>query len=289
MPAKIAKVWDGTDPGATPGRVFTASIGQEEIIQEDKFLDSLDIGFKGAISTAAVAIESFVGVLSEFNVKVGAETRILMDLRQLCALMLMYYGELPFIWENTDNTGNNFVGGLRIPLQTPCSAEKPITLAATRTAVTNVGTETLAVYARFDSEARGKKPIHAVAINKTTAAAAGYDEMSSRIAPVGTLVGLIFQQANVFADGNVDVSIQRAILKVNGQRHSEFNLLAHNHKWSGRSVGVLDPMDDLMNPFCIVDLRDIGGIDCKNQEVVLELDVQDVSDAITVIPVIEMA
>ena len=38
---KVSKVWDGTDPGNTPGRAFTASIAQETIIPEGAFLTHL--------------------------------------------------------------------------------------------------------------------------------------------------------------------------------------------------------------------------------------------------------
>ena len=288
MSAKVAKIYDGTDPGGTPGRIFTASIGQEEIVQEDKFLDSLSIGMKGAVATAAVTIEDFAGLLSEYTLRVGPETRILMNMRQLLALMRLYYGELPFIWENTDATGNDFIGGVKVPIQAPADAAKPITHAAARTAVTNIATETLAIYGYWDSEAKGKKPIHAVRIQHTTAASTGYEALNQRLANVGRLVGLIVQSPAVFADGNIDVSIQRILLNVDGQRHSQFNMLSDHYGWAGRSVGVLDPMDDLMNVFNLIDLRGQGGIDLKAKPVTLDLDVEDASDAIVLIPVIEM-
>lgn len=285
---RVSKVYDGTDPGATPGRVFTANVGQEEIIPSGAFLDSLSLGLKGAISTGAVAIEDFAGVLSEYTLRVGPETRILMNLRQLCALMLFHSGQLPFIWENTDNTGNDFIGGVRIPIQAPVEDGKPITHAATRTAVTNVATETLAINAYWDEAAGDKKPIHAVAIAHTTAGSAGYETLGFRIAPVGKLIGLIFQQVNIFADANIDISIQRVRILADGKSHSEFNALSDGYGWAGRSVGILDPMDDLMSVFTIFDLRG-SGIDAAAQELTLQLDVQDVSDAITLIPVLEMA
>ena len=285
---KVSKVYEGTDPGATPGRVFTASIAQEQIIPEGKFLDSVSIGVKGAVSTAAVAIETFAGVLSEYTLRVGPETRILMNLRQLCALMLFYYGQLPFIWENTDATGNDFIGGVKVPIQAPVDPAKPITHAATRTAQTNIGTETIALNAYWDDDARGKKPIHAVAIGHTTAASAGYETLDFRVAPVGTLIGLIIEQVASFADGDIDISVQRLRILANGQYHSAFNSLSDGGKWAGRSVGVLDPMDDLMKLYTIIDLRP-SGIDAKGQELTLQLDIQDVSDTITIIPVLEIA
>ena len=284
---RISKIYDGSDPGGTPGKDFTSSIDQEEIIPQGAFLDHLRLGVKGAVSTAAVAIETFAGVLSEYSLKVGPETRLQMNLRQLCALMLFFYHDLPFIWENTDGTGNDFIGGVRIPVQVPAEAGKPITHTATRTAQSNIGTETIALDGVWLDSPGSKKPIHAVKIDYTLAGATGYDTPSFRIAPVGKLIGLIIQQANPFADGNVDVSVQRVRILTDGKYHTQFNVLANAIKWMGRSVGVLDPMDDLLNPFTLLDLRP-EGLDAKAHELTLQLDVEDVSDAISIIPVMEM-
>jgi len=284
--AKFVSIYDGTDPGATPGRIFTASIGDETIVPEDKFLDHLLIGLKGAVSTAAVAIEDFVGVFSEYSFKAGAETRLQLSFRQLIALMSFYYGELPQIWENTDATGNNFVFGVKVPVQEIADPTRPLHHAATRTAVPNISTETLAITGVYYKDAKGKKPIHAVRIPFTTAAAAGYDQMGVTIPPIGDLIGVILQQVNVFADGNIDVSVQRAAMYVNGQPHSKLNACAFSGGWAGRSVGVLDPMDDLLNPFVFFDMRE-DPIDLTTSKVEFALDVEDVSDAVTLIPVIQ--
>ncbi len=283
-----SKVYDGSDPGGTPGRVFTASIGQETIVPEGAFLDHVSLGLKGAVASAAVVIETFAGVLAEYSLRVGAETRIQANMRQLCALMALYYKDLPMIWENTDATGNDFIGNVQVPIQAPVDAAKPITHAATYATQTNIATETLAITAYWDAEAGDRKPIHAVSIGHTTAGSAGYEVMGFRLAPVGKLVGLIIQNLNEFADGNIDVSVQRVRILVNGQNFGQLNALADATRWVGRSVGVLDPMDDLLREF---DCYDLGksGIDCKDQEVVLSLDVQDASDAITILPIIEMA
>lgn len=285
---KVSKVWDGTDPGATPGRVFTASINQEEIIPEGKNLNFLKMGVKGAVSTAAVAVETFAGVLSEYAFKVGSETRILGNLNDLVALMTFYFGEIPAIGENTDNTGNDFIAGVKIPVYTDANPSTPFTHTATRTAVTNIGTETISLSAYWDDSANGKKPIHAVKINRTTSAAAGYDEMTARIAPVGKLIGLIVMQANGFADGNIDVSVQRLRIKANGVVHSQFNLLGDFTPITQIDYVTPTPMADLLRNYALLDLRP-SGLDAKAQELTIELDVQDVSDAIAVIPVLELA
>lgn len=284
---KIVKIWDGPDPGGTPGKVFTSSIGLEEIIAQDAFLDHINIGLKGAVSTGAVAIETFAGLLSEYNLSVGPETRIQMNATELVALMAFYYKELPFVWENTDNTGNDFIGNIKVPLHIPAEERKPITHSAERTTQTNIGTETIAVSGSWLGNNPGRKPIHAVKIALTTAAATGYDLVDSTIAKVGKLVGLIVKQANPFSDANIDISVQRVKIVVDGQTHSTINLLGHYNALGGLFNGVEDPITDLLKNYHIIDLRD-EGIDTKGQEVKVELDVEDASDSVVIIPIIEM-
>ena len=286
--SKIVKVWDGTDPGNTPGRVFTASIPQETIIPDGKELSFLKFGMKGAVSSAAVVIEDFASLLSEYTLRVGSETRVLLDGQDMVAVMSAFYGELPTIGENTDATGNDFIGGLKLPLYAAVDQAKPITHAATRTAVTNIATETLACSAYFDMGETGRKPMHMVKIPFTTAAAAGYDTPGFRLAPVGTLKKLIIRQPNGFADGNIDVSVQRLRILVNGQMHSQFNLLADFTPVAEIDHVTPSPMGDLLRPYGILDFGN-SGIDCKGQEVTIQLDVQDVSDAVDIIPLIELA
>lgn len=285
---KVTKVWDGTDPGATPGRAFTASIPQETIVPDGGFLHMLKLGIKGAVSSAAVTIESFAGLLSEYTLRVGPENRIVMDGQDLCALMAFYYKEYPVIGENTDNTGNDFLGGIKVPVYAKTDPAKPFTHAATRTAVTNIGTETIAASAYFDDADGGKKPVHAVKVPYTTAGAAGYDTPRFRVAPVGNLVGLIIKQPNGFADGNIDVSVQRVRVLVNGQLHSQFNTLADTTPAAPTDVVTPLPIADLLSPYIFCDFRP-SGLDAKGQEITIQLDVQDVSDAVAIIPVLEVA
>lgn len=285
---KVKKVADGTDPGATPGRAFTASIPQETLIPEGRFLHFLKLGLKGAVSSAAVVIEDFADLLSEFVLRVGAENRIIMDAQDLVALAWAVFREPVVIGENTDATGNDFLGNIKIPVFAAVDPAKPISWSAERTAVTNIGTETLALSAYFDEVDGGMKPIHAVKVPYTTAAAAGYDTPAFRIAPVGKLRYLIIEQPNGFADGNIDVSVQRVRVLVNGEVHSQFNSLADALPYPGVDLVTPAPIADLLRPYLIFDLG-ASGIDTKGQEVTLQLDVQDVSDAISIIPVIELA
>ena len=76
---RINRIWDSALPSATPGRAFTASIGQETVTPQDKFLDHLCIGFTQDIDTGAVVIESGIDIISLLTLRFGAETRIQMD------------------------------------------------------------------------------------------------------------------------------------------------------------------------------------------------------------------
>lgn len=285
---KIVKVYEGTDPGATPGRVFTATIPQETIIPEGKVLNFLKMGLKHAVSTAAVVIEDTATVLSEYVFRVGAESRIIMSLADLCALHWAVFREAIVIGENTDATGNNFIGGVKVPIFAEADQAKPFTHSAERTAVSNASVETLAISAHYDESTNGRKAIHAIKVPYTTAAAAGYDTPAFRIAPVGTLRYLIIRQPNGFADGNIDVSVQRVRILVNGQLYTQLNSLADAVPYPGVDLVTPSPIADLYRPYLIFDLGETG-IDTKGQEVTLQLDVQDVSDAISIIPVIELA
>lgn len=285
---KVTKVWDGTDPSGTPGRAFTASISQETIIPEGGFLMYLKMALKGAVSTGAVVIEDFADLVSEYVLRVGAETRIVMDSQDLCALSYAVFRQPITIGENTDATGNDFIANIMIPVFEKADPAKPFTHSAERTAVSNIATETIAVSAYWAETNGGRSPIHAVKVPYTTAGATGYDTPAFRIAPVGKLRYLIIEQPNGFADGNIDVSVQRVRLLVNGQNHTQFNSLADAISYPGVDLVTPSPVADLMRPYLIFDLGE-DGLDTKTQEVTLQLDVQDVSDAISIIPVIEIA
>lgn len=284
---KAAKIYDGTDPGATLGRAFVASIGQETVIPEGKVLNFIKLGMQGAISTAAVAIETFAGLLSEYNLRVGAESRITANMQELVALMGFYYGEIPAIGENTDNTGFDFIGGVKIPVYAAAEVAKPITHTAEWTTATNVATSTLSATGYWDDTPNGHKPIHAVKIAHTTAGSAGYETLSFRVAPIGQLIGLILKNTNGLNDGNIDASIQRVRILVDGQLHSQFNALGDMTPPSIVDYVTPLPLADILKLYTVCDLRPTG-LDAKGKEVTLQLDVEDVSDAITILPVLEL-
>jgi len=283
---KVTKVWDAADGSATPGRVFTASIAQEFVPNGGDELSYFKMGVKGAVSTSAVVIETFAGLVAPFTLRFGGDNRLVLNLDELCALMAFYYHEIPAVGENTDGTGNDFIGGLKIPVYLKAEAGKQFLVQADRTAQTNIGTETVDLYGYWDAGEPNRKPVHAVRIAHTTSGSAGLETLGSQIVPEGNLIGLIISEPNGFADGNIDTSVQRVKILANGKKVAEFNDLG-----DVTPTEVLDyvaplPIADLLRPFRRLDLRD-AGIDAKGQVLTLQLDVQDVSDACVIIPVLE--
>lgn len=285
---RIAKVWDAADGSATPGRVFTASIAQEVIPALGTRLDYLKLGMKGAISTAAVAIESFAGVMSLFTLRKGAANRIVLALDELCALSVFIFGNRIAIGENTDNTGNDFLGDIRIPIFDTFEQTNQFLVQADRTAVTNVATETVSLTSYADAVANPSKPIHAVRIQHTTSGTAGIEQLQSRIPAVGTLKGIIIKVPNGFADGNIDTSIQRVKIYDDTQVVAEFNDLGDAETLGDIDYVTPTPYADLMRQFRVFRLGDLG-LDASKGTLSVAFDVQDISDAIVMIPVLELA
>lgn len=284
---KITKVWDAADGSATPGRVFTASISQEIVPALGAQLDYLKMGVKGAVSTAAVVIETFAGLITPFTLRKGAANRIVLNLDELCALSVAYFGNRIALGENTDNTGNDFLGDIRIPVFDKVDPANQFLVQADRTAVTNVATETVSLSGYFDTGDTTKKPVHAVRIAHTTAGSAGIEQMQARIPAVGMLRKLIIKIPNGFADGNIDTSIQRLKVYDDTQVVAEFNDLGDAVTLGDIDYVTPTPYADLMRQFRVFDFGETG-LDASKGTLSLGLDVQDVSDAIVIIPVLDI-
>ena len=286
---RIYKHWDGPDPGATPGRVFTASIGQELMVPGGPFLSHLMLGVRGTIATTAIPIEEFIDLISEYDVWVGSELRIKLDGNDLCALSAYYAGVTPLVLENTDATGSLIVGGIKLPINAPADAAKPFSHAATRAAQTNVTVETLSVTGYYINAKGTRKPVHAVVITLTSAAATGTDSFNFRLPPVGRLVKLIMAMpaASDFTDTNIDVAFQRVKLIKDGEVLAEFNTLGDHKQMLVTNLLTQLPTDDLISRYKHFDLSD-EGFDLKSGVWTITIDNQDASDALRIIPVIEM-
>lgn len=284
---KIAKIWDAADGSATPGRVFTGSINQETIVKQGEQLDYLMIGVKGAVSTAAVVIEDFADLINPLTLRFAGDNRLVLTLQELIALSVFYYGKRIAVGENTDATGNDFIGGIKVPIYQKMEAGKDFTIQADRTAVTNIATETVAITGYFDTGEAGKS-IHCVRIAHTSSGSAGIETLGSQIVPKGKLIGLIISTPSGFADGNIDTSIQRVKLLENGEVVAELNDLADAVSLADIDYVTPSVFADLLRPYRAFDFRP-NGFDAKAKILTLQIDVQDVSDALVFLPVIEIA
>ena len=277
---------DGADPGATMGADFTASLTEAALNPKGKYLDHFLLSLNGTVGTAAVVIETFAGLLIPFTFKVGSETRIQLRARDLVALMTFFYNRTPQIWENTDATGSDFIMGIKIPIQEVIDAAQSYTYAATRVAQTNISVETLALTAVYYDDAKGRKPIVAVELPYTTAAATGYTQLGVELPPIGKMIGLLVFQTIGPSDGLFVSSIQRFQLQENGQNTSKAPASILATLGSGIFDGTLSPLADMLKYYNAIDFRD-EPIDLKAKKVTFSVDVEDASDATRFIAIIE--
>lgn len=284
---KIYKVEDAADGSATPGAVFTASINQKAIPTLGTKLNYLKLGLKGAVSTAAVAIETFAALLQPFTLRKGADNRIILNGDELAALSVLLYGNMIAVGENTDATGTDFLGNIMIPVNDNFDQNAQFLYQLDRVGQTNIATETISLTAYADVEGGDAKPIHAVRIAHTTAGTAGIEQFQPRIPSVGILKHIIVKVPNGFTDANIDTSVQRLKLLSGGQEIASFNDLGDATSLANIDYVTPSPIADLMRQFRVFSFGD--GIDAKANELALAFDVQDVSDAIVVIPVLEIA
>ncbi len=288
MSKVVSKIWDAADGSATPGRVFTASIAESAIPNEGEVLQFIKMGVKGAVSTAAVVIETFADLIAPFTLRYGSENRIVLNLDELCALSVAYFGNKLAIGENTDATGNDFLGNIMIPVYEKADQTKQFLIQADRVAQTNIATETLGLSGYWGKDADGRKPIHAVRVAHTTSGSAGLETLGSQIVPAGMLKMLIIEVPNGFADGNIDTSIQRMKILSNGSVVAEWNDLSDAKTLCELDYVTPAPVGDLLRKFRVFELPG-EGLDAKAAQLTLQFDVQDVSDAVVIIPVLEVA
>lgn len=279
---------DGADPGANLGRAFTASITETSIPIKGEYMDHMLMGIRGAVTTAAVAIETFAGVLTPFTFKVGQETRIQLRLRDLIAVMAWYYGDTPIMWENTDNTGQDFVLGVKIPIQETMNREQTYTWSATRVAVTNIGSEELALQAVYNSNPKQKKPVVAVELPYTTGGATGYTQLGVQVPPLGKIIGLIVFNTTIPTDSASAFSVQRIQILEDGAATSKLLGATSGLLGSSPSDATLSPINDLLSPYQAWDFRD-DPLDAVGKAVTFAVDVQATTSATRFIAVIEKA
>lgn len=279
---------DGADPGGTLGTPFTASLAESNVNPKGKFLDHLLLSVDALGATASVVLETFVGILTPFIFKAGQETRIQLRLRDLIALMVFYYKMSPNLFEETTATGHNRVLGVKIPIQETIDPNLTYTYSATRVAQTNQSGETLALSGTYLEDSKGRKPVVAVELPYTTAAATGYTSIGLNLPPVGNLIGLLVFQTTVPANTTVLYDIQRLQMTINGQLRSKFVSALMGAWFTGQKQGATSPLERILDNYTAFDFRD-EPIDTKTQTVSFSADVETVSEAVRFIGVFEKA
>ena len=101
------------------------------------------------------------------------------------------------------------------------------------------------------------------------------------------MIGLIIATPSGFSDTNIDTSIQRVKILENGEEVGHLNDLADAVSLADIDYVTPSIFADLLRPYRAFDLRP-NGFDSKAVEITLQFDVQDVSDAIVILPVIEI-
>lgn len=281
-------VYQGADPGANIGGVFTASLNERELVSKGKYLHELYIGLGHASATAPVTMPTSLDLLNPFVFKAGQETRIQLRGRDLLALNIFLYGAIPQFWA-ADTTNDNFaMMGLRVPIWETIDPQKTYAWSATRVAQTNASSETFELASRWADSALMNKPIYAVEQPFTTPGATGRSNLNIQIPKLGNLIGLmIFNNVDVTNTANT-AAVQRTQLYLNGVRSSQFN-----RGTRGWASGFNQDNQSLLaqavySNYTIIDLRD-SPIDTKGQNVEIEIDCESTSASARLIPIIQQA
>lgn len=286
MPFFDELVFQGADPGGNLGGAFTASLAERELVTKGGYLHELTLGMKADTATAAVTLPTFLDTLNPFVFKVGQETRIQLRGRDILALNMFLYGSVPLFWSADSVSDDAKILGLKIPIWEKIDPNKSYSWGATRVGQTNVSGEVLELAARWSEKILNPNPIYAVEQPFTTAAATGRTNLNIQIPKLGNLIGLILFNTNAPTNTVDASSVQRIQLYLNGVRSSQFNVGTQGWVKGFNQENQALLMQDVFSNYMFIDLRD-DPIDTKSNNVEIEVDVEDASDAVRLIPIIE--
>lgn len=277
-------IYQGADPGANLGGSFAASIAERELVKKGKYLHEFTLGLKGDTATAAVLMTTFLDILNPFIFKVGQETRIQLRGRDLVALNAFLYGSVPLFWSADTTNDDAKVMGLKIPVWLTIEEQMALAWSATYSAQTNVATPVLELAARWSDKVLQDRPIFAVEQPFTTAAAAGRTNLNIQLPKVGDLIGLILFNTNNPTNTADASSVQRIQLYLNGVRSSQYNIgtMGFIKGFNQENQALL--MHDVFANYGFIDLRE-DPIDAIANNIEIEVDVEDASDACRLIPI----
>ncbi len=278
-------VYQGADPGGNLGGAFAASLSERELVVKGSYLHELTIGLKGDTATAAVTMDTFLGILNPFVFKVGQETRIQLRARDILALNMFLYGSVPLFWSADTTNDDAKILGLKIPIWEKIDPGKSYSWSATYAAQTNVATPVLELAARWSDKQLMPSPLFAVEQPFTTAAATGRTNLNIQLPKLGDLIGLILFNTNAPTNVADACSVQRVQLYIDGVRSSQYNVGTSGFIKGFNQENQALLMQDAYNQYMFVDLRE-DPIDAKAHNIEIEVDVEDASDAVRIIPLI---
>lgn len=282
----IDTLFDAAAPNAEPGNTFTSNQGPNVMPPKGVFLDHFKMTIFGDVATAPVTIETVSLVMSQFTFKVGAETRIQLGLQDLIAVMSVFYGVLPQIWENSDNTGTSYIAGVKIPVHETIQPNTTYSWSANYSAQTNFTVVKMVLEAVYLSANPGKKPLILVPISWTTPGSTGMSAINARLQNLGNLIGLLLFNTTLFSDGLDVAEIQRIQLVENGKQTSMLNVLnAHNIEGQA-DYGDLAPMGETLQNYAYWDFS-ADPINVADKYLEFIADVEATSGATRLIPIIE--
>ncbi len=277
-------IYQGADPGGNMGGAFTASLAERELITKAAYLHSFYIGLKADTATAAVTAVTALGILNPFVFKVGQETRIQLRGLDLVALDLFLHGSIAMGF-NADTTNDDFkIRGIRVPVYEKIDPKQTYSWSATYATQTNVSGEVLELAADWSDKVLSPNPLIAVEQPFTTAAATGRTNLSIVLPRMGDLIGLILFNTNNPTNVADASSVQRLQLYMNGNRGSQYNIGTRGwvKGFAMQNQALLNI--PVLDQYSFIDLRD-DPIDAKANEIGIEVDVEDASDACRIIPV----
>lgn len=277
---------DGTNPGANLGAAFAANIGATQIVPKGAFLDHLKIGLSGAVATAPVTISTLLLALSQFTFKAGQETRIQLSGLDLLALHAATYEDLPFAWQNTDNTGFTFVLGLKVPIYEKIDSTLTYTYAANYTAQTNLTSVQLTVQAVYLNTPKQNAPIIAVPVPFTTPGSTGSTAVGATLQNLGKMIGLLLYNTTAPSDAAVKYDIQRLTL-VEGGKQTSVLLPASAEPLTGiQGYQISDNYGKALQPYAYWNFED-EPYDVNSSFMQFVADVETTAEATRLIPIIQ--
>ena len=277
-------VFQGQDPGGNLGGSFTSSISERELVPKSAYLHEFTIGLKADSSTAAVPMTTFLDLLNPFVFKAGQETRIQLRGRDLLALNMFMYGSVPLFWAADSVNDDAKILGLKVPVYEEISKELSYSWSATRVAQTNLSNEVFELAATWSDKKLMPAPIYAVEQPFTTAGATGRTNLNIQLPKVGDLIGLIVYNSTAPTNTSDNASVQRIQLYLNGVRSSQYNVGTSGFVKGFNQDNQALLMQDVYSHYSFIDLRE-DPIDAKANNIEVEVDVEDATTQVRLIPI----